>query len=118
MVTRVPIFGSGSAAASARPVPTSVSDRVVAMMTRFMTCASLFRLLVRVPYAQPCRAPVSHCTGARHWIAHSLCMKFINMFLVGYFVLIVGLALALWQTGVLGRVAPIWIGIGAIVATG
>jgi hypothetical protein len=45
-------------------------------------------------------------------------MKFINMFLIGYFVLIVGLAMALWQTGVLGRVAPIWIAIGVIVAMG
>jgi hypothetical protein len=33
-------------------------------------------------------------------------------------VLIVGVTLALWQTGVLGRVAPIWIGIGVLVATG
>ena len=45
-------------------------------------------------------------------------MRFINMFLVGYFVLILGLALALWQSGVLGRIAPIWIGIGALVAIG
>lgn len=45
-------------------------------------------------------------------------MRFIHLFLVGYFFLIVGVALALWQTGVLNRVAPIWIGIGAIVAVG
>jgi hypothetical protein len=45
-------------------------------------------------------------------------MKFIHLFLIGYFVLVVGLALALWQTGVLSHVAPIWIAIGAIVATG
>ena len=45
-------------------------------------------------------------------------MRFIHLFLVGYFVLIVGVALALWQTGVLSRVAPIWIGIGALVAIG
>jgi hypothetical protein len=30
-------------------------------------------------------------------------MKFIHLFLVGYFVLIVAVALALWQTGVLNR---------------
>jgi hypothetical protein len=45
-------------------------------------------------------------------------MRFIQLFLIGYFVLIVGVGLALWQTGVLNRVAPIWIGIGAIVAIG
>jgi hypothetical protein len=45
-------------------------------------------------------------------------MKFINMFLIGYFILILGIGLALWQTGVLSHVAPIWIGIGALVAIG
>lgn len=45
-------------------------------------------------------------------------MKFINMFLVGYFVLILGVGLALWQSGVLNRMSPIWIVIGAIVAAG
>jgi hypothetical protein len=45
-------------------------------------------------------------------------MKFINMYLVGYFVLIVGAVLAMWQLGVLNDVAPIWIGIGVLVAVG
>jgi hypothetical protein len=45
-------------------------------------------------------------------------MKFIHLFLIGYFVLVVGVALALWQTGVLSRIAPIWLLIGAIVAAG
>ena len=45
-------------------------------------------------------------------------MKFIHLFLVGYFVLIVGVGLALWQLGVLSKVAPIWIAIGVIVAVG
>ena len=45
-------------------------------------------------------------------------MRFINMFLVGYFVLVLGVALGLWQAGVLNRVAPIWIGIGVLVAIG
>ena len=26
-------------------------------------------------------------------------MKFINMFLIGYFVLVIGITMALWQTG-------------------
>ncbi len=45
-------------------------------------------------------------------------MRFIHLFLIGYFILIVGVGLALWQTGVLNRVAPIWIGIGTIIAVG
>jgi hypothetical protein len=45
-------------------------------------------------------------------------MKFIHLFLIGYVVLIVGVSLALWQTGVLSRVAPIWIAIGLLVAAG
>jgi hypothetical protein len=45
-------------------------------------------------------------------------MRFIHLYLVGYCLLVLGLGLALWQTGVLHRVAPIWIGIGALVAVG
>jgi hypothetical protein len=45
-------------------------------------------------------------------------VRFIKLFLAGYFVLMVGVGLALWQTGVLARIAPIWIGIGAMVAVG
>jgi len=45
-------------------------------------------------------------------------MKFIHLFLIGYFVLVVGVVLALWQTGILNRVAPIWVAIGLLVAVG
>ena len=45
-------------------------------------------------------------------------MKFINMYLVGYVVLILGLTLGLWQMGILQALAPIWIAIGLIVAIG
>ena len=45
-------------------------------------------------------------------------MRFIHLFLVGYFILVVGVGLALWQTGLLGRISPIWIGIGCIIAAG
>jgi hypothetical protein len=45
-------------------------------------------------------------------------MRFINMFLIGYFVLILGVGLALWQSGVLARIAPIWIFIGVVIAVG
>jgi hypothetical protein len=45
-------------------------------------------------------------------------MRFIHLFLAGYFILMLGVGLALWQTGVLGRVAPIWIGVGVLVVIG
>jgi len=45
-------------------------------------------------------------------------MRFIHLFLIGYFVLILGVGLALWQLGVLQGIAPIWVGIGALLAIG
>jgi len=45
-------------------------------------------------------------------------MRFIHLYLVGYFVLVVGAVLALWQSGVLERVSPIWIAIGLVIAIG
>ncbi len=45
-------------------------------------------------------------------------MRFINLFLVGYLVLAVGVVLALWKGGVLARLSPMWIAIGVVVAVG
>jgi hypothetical protein len=45
-------------------------------------------------------------------------LRFIHLYLVGYIFLMVGIGLALWQLGVLNRIAPIWIGIGALLAIG
>jgi hypothetical protein len=45
-------------------------------------------------------------------------MRSIHLFLLGYFVLVVGISVALWQVGVLSRVAPVWIVVGALVAIG
>ena len=45
-------------------------------------------------------------------------MRFIHLFLAGYAVLVVGVALGLWQSGMLSRVAPVWIGAGLLVAIG
>jgi hypothetical protein len=45
-------------------------------------------------------------------------LRFIHLYLVGYIFLIIGIGLALWQLGVLSRIAPIWIGIGALLAIG
>ena len=45
-------------------------------------------------------------------------MKFINYYLIGYFILVIGVGLALWQSGVLAHVAPMWIFIGIVIAVG
>jgi hypothetical protein len=45
-------------------------------------------------------------------------MRSIHLFLVGYFVLVLGIGVALWQVGVLSRVAPAWIVVGALIAIG
>ncbi|HYT65643.1 MAG TPA: hypothetical protein VEL51_04455 [Vicinamibacterales bacterium] len=45
-------------------------------------------------------------------------MRFINMYLVGYFVLLLGAVAALWYGGVLRHVSPIWIVIGLVIAVG
>ena len=45
-------------------------------------------------------------------------MKFIHLFLIGYFVLVIGGVLALWQAGVLAHVSGVWVAIGTIIAVG
>jgi hypothetical protein len=45
-------------------------------------------------------------------------MRFIHMYLVGYFVLVLGAVLALWQAGVFARVGAIWLAIGALIVFG
>ena len=45
-------------------------------------------------------------------------MRFIHLYRVGYFILIVGAALALWQAGVLARMSGMWLGIGTLIALG
>ena len=45
-------------------------------------------------------------------------MRFIHLFLIGYFVLIVGFGLALWKLGFLSGIAPIWVFIGVLIAVG
>ena len=45
-------------------------------------------------------------------------MRFINMYLVGYFILVLGALAALWYGGVLRHVSPIWIIIGLVIAVG
>ncbi len=45
-------------------------------------------------------------------------MKWTGLYLIGYFVLIVGLLAALWKSGVLARVGAGWTMIGLVIAIG
>jgi hypothetical protein len=45
-------------------------------------------------------------------------MRFIHLYLLGYFLLVIGAGLALWQAGILARIPPIWLVIAAIIAIG
>lgn len=45
-------------------------------------------------------------------------MRFVHLYLVGYVVLVIGVLLALWKTGVLEQMTPIWLVIMALVAVG
>jgi hypothetical protein len=45
-------------------------------------------------------------------------MRFIHLYLIGYFVLVIGAGLALWQAGVLSRLSPIWLLITALIVIG
>jgi hypothetical protein len=45
-------------------------------------------------------------------------MSFIRLYIAGYFVLLAGALLALWQAGILQRLPLAWIAIGLIVAVG
>ena len=45
-------------------------------------------------------------------------MRFLTIYLVCYFVLLVGAAWALWQSGILREIPAVWIGIAASIAVG
>ena len=45
-------------------------------------------------------------------------MRFINMYLIGYFILLIGALAALWYGGVLRHVSAAWIVIGLVIAVG
>ncbi|MBA2304295.1 MAG: hypothetical protein H0W08_16910 [Acidobacteria bacterium] len=45
-------------------------------------------------------------------------MRFVNAYLVGYFLLVIGALAALWYGGVLRQVSPMWIAIGLVIAVG
>jgi hypothetical protein len=45
-------------------------------------------------------------------------MRFIHLYLIGYFLLLIGALLALWHAGVLARISGTWLAIGALIAFG
>jgi hypothetical protein len=45
-------------------------------------------------------------------------MRFLKIYLIGYFILLLGAGLALWQAGILRQIPGVWLAIGAIVAIG
>jgi len=45
-------------------------------------------------------------------------MKFLKLYLVGYFVLLIGAGMALWQAGVLDDIPGMWLAIGMVIAIG
>ena len=45
-------------------------------------------------------------------------MRFLKLYLIGYFVVLFGAVLALWQAGILRQIPGIWLGIGAVIAVG
>jgi hypothetical protein len=45
-------------------------------------------------------------------------MRFIHLYLIGYFVLVIGAGLALWQAGLLQRISGIWVLISALIVIG
>ena len=45
-------------------------------------------------------------------------MRFIHLYLIGYFVLVIGAGLALWQAGILQRMSAIWVLISFLIVVG
>jgi len=45
-------------------------------------------------------------------------MRFIHLYLIGYFVLLIGAIAALWYGGLLRHVSGTWIVIGLVIAVG
>jgi drug/metabolite transporter (DMT)-like permease len=45
-------------------------------------------------------------------------MRFLKIYLIGYFILLFGAAWALWQSGILNQIPGVWLAIGALIAVG
>ena len=40
-------------------------------------------------------------------------MRYVNLYLVGWFVFVLGVVLAMWKSGILREIAPVWRGAGS-----
>ena len=45
-------------------------------------------------------------------------MRFINAYLIGYFILVIGALAALWYGGALQHISTAWVVIGLVIAVG
>ena len=45
-------------------------------------------------------------------------MRFVHIYLIGYFLLVLGAVAALWYGGVLRQISPMWILIGLVISVG
>ena len=45
-------------------------------------------------------------------------MKWTGLYLIGYVVLLIGGLLALWKSGVLASIGPVWTAIGVVILIG
>ena len=45
-------------------------------------------------------------------------MRFVNIYLIGYFIVVLGALAALWYGGVLHHISATWIVIGLMIAAG
>ena len=45
-------------------------------------------------------------------------MRFLKIYLIGYFILLFGAGWALWQSGILNQIPGVWLAIGALIAVG
>ena len=45
-------------------------------------------------------------------------MRFLTIYLVGYFVLLIGATWALWESGILREIPAVWLGLAAIITIG
>ena len=55
---------------------------------------------------------------SRHPFCFQIGMRFLKLYLVGYFVLLIGAGMALWQAGVLDDIPGMWLATGIVIAIG
>ena len=45
-------------------------------------------------------------------------MRFLKLYLAGYFLLLLGAVWALWESGILDEIPGVWLAIAAVIAVG